>query len=157
MQRSAYIGGPALEFSLPDAEGVRRHLAEFRQIGDLVLLFIPDVRQFCARWQFWNLLRHYDSFVSLATEVVVIAGNRQDDLRRFQILHDFPFVFLCDPDHLVARRYLAWDRDGGKRISLIIDRRGMIRHCRVETALFTHSARPLLRVLKESVLAYRLQ
>lgn len=145
MQYSALVGDIAQEFSLPDTEGTVRRLAEFHQLGPAVLMFVPSAHSWGSRWQLWNFLRYYDAFVRLATELVVIAGDEVNDLRRLQAKLALPFVFLSDPGGRVAERY---ETDLGAA-TLLIDHRGIIRYRKNEHWLRRTPAHRLLRQVQQ--------
>lgn len=142
---SAMVGELALEFSLLDTDAHTRWLSEFHRLGPVVLVFLPSVYGFRPRWQLWSLLRHYDHFIENATEVVIVAGDPLPELRIFQIRRGFPFVFLCDRGHMVARNY---DVPEGSAAALVITSGGVIRHHRAAGAGFRDSGARLLRVVR---------
>lgn len=145
MQYSALVGDLALEFTLPDTEGAVRRLAEFHQLGPAVLLFVPSARHWTSRWQFWNYLRHYDGFVRMAAELVVIAGDELEGLRRAQAGMSLPFVMLSDPAGRVAEKY----ETGVGAATLLIDGGGVIRFRRNESWVRRTPAHRLLRALRQ--------
>lgn len=145
MQYSALVGDVAQDFSLPDTEGTIRRLAEFHQVGPTALLFTPSACSWPSRWQFWNYLRHYDAFVRFATELVVISGDAVNDLRRLQARLALPFVFLSDPDGRIAERY----ETGIGAVTLLIDRRGIIRYHQNEPWLRRTPAHRLLKLVRQ--------
>lgn len=142
MQYSALVGDLAYEFSLPDTEGAVRRLAEFHQLGPAALLFVPSATGWASRCQFWNYLRHYDAFVALATEVVVIAGDPPPQLRRLQAGLGLPFIFLADSPGRVAQRYGT----GSGAATLLLDSAGVIRFRHNETWFRRTAAHHLLGV-----------
>ncbi|TAN24377.1 MAG: redoxin domain-containing protein [Acidobacteria bacterium] len=142
---SAIVGELALEFSLPDTDTHVRWLSEFHRLGPVVLLFMPSAYGWRPRWQLWSLLRHYDSFVEMATEVVVVTRDPLPELRIFQIRRGFPFVFLSDRDGAVARSY---DVLPGRAGAFVITTTGVIRlHRVVEGMGLRSSGASLLRLL----------
>ncbi|MGH9414350.1 MAG: redoxin domain-containing protein [Terriglobales bacterium] len=142
---SAMVGELALEFSLPDTDAHVRWLSEFHRLGPVVLLFLPTVYGGRPRWQLWSLMRHYDSFVEMGTEVVVVSADALPELRIFHIRRGFPFVFLSDRDGAVARSY---DVAGGCAGAFVITTMGFIRLHRVVDGLgLRSSGSSLLRTL----------
>lgn len=142
---SALVGEVALEFSLPDTDAHTRWLSEFHRLGPVVLIFIPSVYGMRPRWQLWSLLRHYDHFIEMGTEIVVVARDPLPELRIFQIRRGFPFVFLSDKNGAVARNYEVGPGCAG---ALVINVGGVIRHHRVVRAGWRSSGSRLLRVLR---------
>lgn len=142
---AAVIGELAVEFSLPDTDAHTRWLSEFHRLGPVVLLFLPSVYGARPRWQLWSLLRHYDHFVELATEVVVVTQDPLPELRIFHIRRGFPFVFLSDPQGEIARSY---DVEPGSAATVVITSGGVIRHHRVARLGWRRSGSGLLRVVR---------
>lgn len=138
------VGEHAVEFNLPDTDAHIRWLSEFHRLGPLVLLFLPSVYGWRPRWQLWSLLRHYDNFVEMATEVVVVSGDPLPELRIFQIRRGFPFIFLSDRGGAVARAYGVAPGSAG---ALVITIAGFIRHHHVARLGWRRSGSGLLRVL----------
>ncbi|MGH9394717.1 MAG: redoxin domain-containing protein [Terriglobales bacterium] len=142
---SAMVGELASEFSLPDTDAHLRWLSEFHRLGPVVLIFLPTVYGWRPRWQLWSVLRHYDHFVTMATEVVVLSGDPLPELRIFQIRRGFPFVFLCDRNGAVARTYDIEPHGAG---TAVIGTAGVIRHHRAARLGWRSSGALLLRVVR---------
>lgn len=142
---AAVVGELAVEFSLPDTDAHTRWLSEFHRLGPVVLLFLPSAYGVRPRWQLWSLMRHYDHFVELATEVVVVTGDPLPELRIFHIRRGFPFVFLSDREGEIARSY---DVEPGCAATVVITTHGVIRHHRVARLGWRNSGSALLRVLR---------
>ena len=138
------VGEVAQEFTLPDTDARSRWLSEFHRLGPVVLLFLPSVYGLRPRWQLWSLLRHYDRFIEMATEVVVVSRDPLPELRIFQIRRGFPFVFLCDHEGAVAMNYEVAPGCAG---ALVITTGGVIRHHRVARLGWRSSGTRLLRIL----------
>ena len=142
---SALVGEVAVEFHLPDTDARMRWLSEFHRLGPVVLLFVPSVYGLRPRWQFWSVLRHYDHFVEMATEVVVISPDPLPELRIHQIRRGFPFVFLCDREGRVGQNYRI-ERGGAG--ALVISVHGVIRHRSVVRRGWRPSGMRLLRIVR---------
>jgi len=142
---SALVGEVALEFSLPDTDAHTRWLSEFHRLGPVVLIFLPSVYGLRPRWQLWSLLRHYDHFIELGTEIVVATQDPLPELRIFQIRRGFPFVFLADKNNAVAQTYEIGRGCAG---ALVITVGGVIRHHRVARSAWRSSGTRLLRVVR---------
>lgn len=143
---AAMVGELAVEFNLPDTDTHVRWLSEFHRLGPVVLLFLPSAYGVRPRWQLWSLLRHYDSFVEMGTEIVVVTPDPLPELRIFHIRRGFPFVFLSDKSRAVARNYDVPDGCAG---AFVITTGGVIRLHRVVDGMgLRSSASSLLRVLR---------
>ncbi len=140
------VGELAVEFSLPDTDAHVRWLSEFHRWGPVALLFLPTAYGWRPRWQLWSLLRHYDSFIEMATEIVVVTCDPLPELRIFHIRRGFPFVFLSDRDGMVARNY---DVAAGSAGAFVITTGGVIRmHRVVDGIALRSSGSSLLRLLR---------
>lgn len=142
---SALVGEVALEFNLPDTDAHTRWLSEFHRLGPAVLIFLPSVYGLRPRWQLWSLLRHYDHFIEMGTEIVVVSQDPLPELRIFQIRRGFPFVFLADKNNAVAQNY---EVSAGRAGALVINVGGVIRHHRVTRSAWRSSGTRLLRVVR---------
>lgn len=140
------VGKPAVEFGLPDTDGRMRWLSEFHRLGPVVLLLLPSAYGLRPRWQLWSLLRHYDHFVELATEVVVVTGDSLPELRIFQVRRGFPFVFLSDQEGLVGPVY---EVEAGAAGAWVITTGGLIRHRNTGRLGWRSSGAALLRAVRK--------
>jgi len=140
------VGESAVDFRLPDTDGTSRHLREFHETGPVVLIFLPSVYGWRPRWQFWSLLRHYDSFVQLGAELVVISTDSLPELRIYQIRKGLPFVFLSDRSGAIASQYelQLWRSETA---TVIVTSRGIIHYLHRTRFGRRSSARRLLRSL----------
>lgn len=144
----AMVGEAAIDFALPDTDGRSRSLRELHRLGPLVLLFVPSVYGWRPRWQLWSLLRHYDRFIALATDVVVVSADPLPELRIFQVRRGFPFVFLSDRGGSTAAAYHVSLRSG-EAASLIINARGIVCYRRLTRFAPRASAPHLLQRLRQ--------
>lgn len=139
------VGEVAVEFNLPDTDARMRWLSEFHRLGPLALIFLPSVYGLRPRGQLWSVLRHYDHFVELGTEIVVVAADPLPELRIFQIRRGFPFIFLCDRGGVVALNYKI---EPGCAGALVISSGGVIRHHRSTRLGWRDSGARLLRIVR---------
>lgn len=140
------VGESAAEFRLPDTDGNLRQFCEFHETGPVVLLFLPSVYGWRPRWQFWSLLRHYDRFVQLGVEIVVVSTDSLPELRIYQVRKGFPFVFLSDRSGGVATQYelQLWRSETA---TMIVTTRGIIHYLHRTRFGRRTSAHTLLRHL----------
>ena len=126
-------GDKAPAFSLPDQEGSRTSLADFKR-RKLLLYFYPKAdtpgctKQACS-------VR--DAMAPLAEAGVTAVGISPDEpkkQKKFDDKYDLGFPLLSDPDHQVAQAYGAWGEksmygktyEGIIRSSFLIDEKGTI-------------------------------
>jgi peroxiredoxin Q/BCP len=77
------------------------------------------------------LRRDYKKFAKTETEIVCIAPEDPETVRRYWKKERLPFVGLADPDHKVADRYgqsVRLLKLGRLPLQLIIDKTGRVRY-----------------------------
>lgn len=123
------IGMPAPEVSLPDADGHKRTLKEFR--GEWVLLYFypKDETPGCTK----QACMFRDGYPQLRSRGVQVLGVSVDDRASHQAFtekHQLPFPLLSDSDGVCAKRYGALWSLGPirftKRHSFLIDVHGRL-------------------------------
>ena len=75
--------------------------------------------------------RDYRKFAKLETEIVCIAPEDTETVRRYWKRERLPFIGLADPEHKVADRYgqsVRLLKLGRLPLQLIIDRTGTVRY-----------------------------
>lgn len=123
------IGDQAPDFTLTDADGRQRTLAQLLQGGPLILYFYPaDFTPGCTR-EACSIRDLHDAISSAGLTVAGISPQDTDSHRRFREQYELPFTLLSDPDKAVIKRY---DVDGPlgigvRRASYLIDEDGRIR------------------------------
>ncbi len=100
---------PAPDFCLPDEEGRRHCLRDYRG-RPVVLYFYPrDNTPGCTT----EALGFKEAYERLARAGVVLLGVSPDDAsshQRFKARHGLPFPLLSDPEHQVLAAYEAWGK-----------------------------------------------
>ena len=75
--------------------------------------------------------RDYEKFAELETEILSIAPEGIETVRRYWRKEGLPFVGLADPDHEVANRYgqaVRLLKLGRLPLQLLVDRAGSVRY-----------------------------
>jgi len=130
------IGNLAPAFSLPDQDGNKVSLKDFRGEKNVVLYFYPKAMTPGCTVQACGLR---DSAASLAKADTVVLGVSPDPvarLGRFIDKEDLNFTLLSDEDHAIAEKYGAWGLKkfmgkefmGILRTTFIIGKDGRLKH-----------------------------
>ena len=118
-------GTPAPDFSIPDQDGSRVTLQEFRG-RNVVLVFYPaDNTSVCTK----QLCEFRDSWADVTAKNAVVFGvnpARRHD--KFRDKHQFPFPLLYDQGQKVGKLYKSAGRMLPKRTVYLIGPDGVIRY-----------------------------
>lgn len=122
-------GMPAPDFTLPDAQGVQRRLADYR--GDwLLLYFYPRADTPVCTQEACAFRDGYPELRRLGVQVVGISVDRPATQQTFAAKHRLPFPLLSDVEGQTARAYGSLWSFGplryAKRHSFLIDAQGRI-------------------------------
>mgnify|MGYP000297782476 CR=1 FL=1 len=138
------IGSRASDHDLLGPDGPVRLSALWAQ-GPLLLIFYPGdftpvcTRQLCAYRDDWA------QFTQRGVRLVGINPASADRHRAFAARHAFPFPLLADADGACCRAYGARAWYGTRRLTVLIDRGGVIR--------WRHATLPFLRPRSTALLA----
>jgi peroxiredoxin Q/BCP len=123
------VGERAPDFTLPDAEGRSVSLAGLLSHGPLVLYFYPRDETMGCTVEACAFRDAHQEFVDVGAQVVGVSRDSPASHARFAAHHRLPFTLLSDETGAVHDRY-----DMGRllarvdRVTLVIDRDGIIRH-----------------------------
>jgi peroxiredoxin Q/BCP len=76
-----------------------------------------------------QLRQDYAEFVARGAEILVVAPEKLEAVRRYWQRENLPFVGLADPDHTVARLYgqqVKWLKLGRMPALTVIDKQGRV-------------------------------
>ncbi|MBL8448682.1 MAG: peroxiredoxin [Dechloromonas sp.] len=122
-------GSVAPDFSLPDASGKERRLADWRGRW-LVLYFYPKDDTPGCTTEARNFRDRLERFAAQKAEVVGVSLDDGASHRAFADKHRLPFTLLSDAGGTVAKRYGALSDFGvfrfAKRYTFLIDPEGRI-------------------------------
>lgn len=123
----------APDFVLPDQDGTKHRLSDFR--GQTVILYFypKDDTSGCTK----QACELRDRIEEIETRGAVVLGVSPDSAashRRFADKYDLPFTLLADQDHAVAEQYDVWKEKsmygrtywGIVRTTFVIDTNGRI-------------------------------
>ena len=129
------VGNLAPTFTLPDQDGSKVKLQDFRNQKNVVVYFYPKAMTPGCTVQAGGLR---DSAMELAKRHTVVLGISPDPSKRlakFSERDGLNFTLLSDEDHAVADKYGAWgpkkfmgrEFDGILRTSYLVDKEGNLR------------------------------
>ena len=100
-------GDPAPAFTLPDADGASRSLAEFAG-GRVIVYFYPAAMTPGCTTQAIDFTAHADEFGNAGYTVVGISPDSPAKLAAFRAKEDLDVVLLSDEDKAVMKAYGAF-------------------------------------------------
>lgn len=102
------IGNLAPAFSLPDQDGNKVSLKQFRDAKNVVLYFYPKAMTPGCTVQACGIRDSKKALAKLDTVVLGISPDPVDRLARFIDKQDLNFTLLSDEDHAVTEKYGCW-------------------------------------------------
>jgi peroxiredoxin Q/BCP len=123
-------GQPAPDFELPDAEGKRIRLADFRGKKAVVLYFYPkDDTPGCTA-EACSFRDSYEEFSDAGAEVIGVSSDSASSHAKFAKRHKLPFTLLSDAKGEVRKKYGVPTTLGllPGRVTFVIDKKGVVRH-----------------------------
>ena len=144
------MGDLAPDFSLDDNDQGTT-LNEFRGRADVVIFFYPKDQTPGCTAQACSFRDDHAAFRQLGAEVIGISGDSADSHRSFADRHNLPFRLVTDLDGSIRRQYgikKTWGLIPG-RVSLLIDRAGVIRQIHESQFRPTSHVPAMLAALRE--------
>ena len=127
------IGTKAPDFALPDQNGVRRALADYRG-SKVILYFYPkDMTPGCTK-QACGFADLYPQFREKGAVVLGVSRDSVQSHKKFEEKYGLPFPLLSDPERTVIEAYGVWQekKNYGKvtmgvvRTTYLIDEKGIV-------------------------------
>lgn len=127
------IGKQAPDFTLPDQNGEKVSLSDFKG-KNVVLYFYPkDMTPGCTT-QACDFRDHHESFGELDAVIIGVSPDPITQHEKFIDKHDLPFLLLADEEKQAAEAYDVWklkknfgrEYYGIERSTFIIDKEGKI-------------------------------
>lgn len=141
IKASVEIGCKALDFTLPNEDGVSQTLSNIYKNSWVIIYFYPsDDTPGCTK-QACSLKDKFEDFKSLNVTVLGISYNSPESHKKFKDKYLLPFILLSDNDKRVATAYGAknwWFLPFPKRMTFIIDQTGIVRHIMDNVDVTTH-------------------
>lgn len=131
---SANLDSKAPDFELQDTEGERVRLSDYQGTKNIVLLFFPLAFSSTCTKELCRTRDNMKLYNSMDAEILGISIDSFFTLKAFKKAQNLNFTLLSDFNKEVSRKYdvLYDDYFGMKgvsmRASLVIDKKGIIRH-----------------------------
>jgi thioredoxin-dependent peroxiredoxin len=137
------VGSKAPDFKLPDENGNRRSLSEFRG-HKVVLYFYPkDNTPGCTK-QACGLRDNYAAFQKNNIVILGVSYDSPSSHRLFKEKYALPFILLSDENKVLAKKYGAYasilNALYPERKTFLIDEQGRIVHIFDTVDLASHSS-----------------
>ena len=124
------VGDAAPDFDLPDAEGRRVRLSDYKGRRGVVLYFYPkDDTPGCTR-EACSFRDQYEDFRAAGAEVIGVSSDSSASHQAFARKHRLPFVLVADARGELRKKYGVPSTLGllPGRVTYVIDREGVVRH-----------------------------
>ncbi len=140
------IGNLAPAFALPDQDGKKVSLKQFRDDKNVVLYFYPKAMTPGCTVQACGLRDSNRELKKLNTVVLGVSPDPVARLGKFIDKEELNFTLLSDEDHAIAEKYGAWGLKkfmgrefmGILRTTFIIGRDGRLKHVMDKVKTKTH-------------------
>jgi peroxiredoxin Q/BCP len=141
------IGNMAPAFTLPDQDGNKVSLKQFRGEKNVVLYFYPKAMTPGCTNQACGIRDSRKALQKVDTVVLGVSPDPVARLGKFIEKQDLNFTLLSDEDHAVADKYGAWgpkkfmgrEFDGILRTTFIIGKDGRLKHVMEKVNTKTHN------------------
>ena len=145
MPDTLQVGDSAPDFTLPDQNGQRHSLKDYRGRW-VVLYFYPKALTPGCTTQAKAIRDHMREFEGLNATVIGISGDEQKQLAKFTEKHELPFTLLGDTDREMLKAYGMWQPKkmfgheflGVPRATVIVNPEGKIAHVIKKASPKTH-------------------
>ena len=142
------IGTPAPDCELRDGDGKPVRLSSLWAAGPLLLVFYPGDDTAVCTAQLCEYRDRWADFRACGATVVGINPAGHERHQRFAGRHSFPFPLLSDADQACSKAYGAKAWYGTRRMTVLIDRSGVVRWTRTVNPFRRPRADELLAAVK---------
>ena len=148
------VGNLAPAFTLPDQDGNRVSLKQFRDKQNVVLYFYPKAMTPGCTVQACGLRDSQAELARLDTVVLGVSPDPVARLGKFIEKQDLNFTLLSDEDHSIAEKYGVWglkkfmgrESMGILRTTFIIGKDGRLKHVMDKVKTKTHHDDVITRI-----------
>ena len=131
------IGMQAPDFQLPDQDSTIHKLSDY--IGSMVVLYFFPMAD-TPGWtkEACGFRDKFEIYKRANTKIIGVSFDTLDKLKAFRIKYNIPYTFLSDRKKTVSRMYDAKGWFFPKRVTFIIDEKGMIQKIIRNVNVHTH-------------------
>lgn len=119
------VGDRAPDFTLPDQDGNRQTLSDYRGRPVVVYFYPKDDTPGCTK-EAGSIRDEYEGFQQAGIIVFGISYDTPEDHRAFRAKYRLPFTLLSDKDKSVSKAYGAEGVFFPERKTFLIDENGII-------------------------------
>lgn len=126
-------GDKAPDFSLPDQDGKKHKLSDYKGSWVLLYFYPKDFTPGCTK-EACGIRDNFAGFGKIGAEVLGVSADSVESHKKFAQKHQLPFRLLADEEKQVVKLYEVWQRKkimgreffGTKRTSFLIDPAGKV-------------------------------
>lgn len=127
------VGTKAPEFTLPDQNGNKLSLKDFKGKRIILYFYPKDMTSGCTK-QACSFAELYPQFLEKGVEIIGISKDSVASHKKFEEKYGLPFILLADPEKEVIQAYDVWKEKkmAGKvsmgviRTTYLINEKGII-------------------------------
>ena len=127
------VGSPAPTFTLPDQDGTKHTLGQYKGQWVLIYFYPRDNTPGCTK-EACMIRDYWSEFGNLNATVLGVSKDSQKSHTNFREKHSLPFTLLSDPESDMIATYGAWQKKkmmgreymGIVRMSYLIDPDGNV-------------------------------
>lgn len=149
------VGSKAPNFSLPDSEGIKVSLSDYKDQNVILYFYPKDMTSGCTQeaCDFRDLLPKFENKNAV---VIGISTDSVASHKKFVEKYNLPFILLSDEDKKVVEKYGVWKEKsmygkkymGIERTTFIIGKEGKIKRVFPKVKVAGH-AEEVLSVIKD--------
>lgn len=142
-------GTPAPDFELPDQQGNRVRLSDYRGKRAVVVYFYPKDDTTGCTAEACAFRDETPAFQAAGAEIIGISDDSSESHTRFAAKYSLPFTLLSDKGGRV-RKLFGVTRTFGiipGRVTFVIDREGVVRHVYSSQVAFQQHVKEALKGL----------
>lgn len=126
-------GDKAPDFSLPDQDGKRHKLSDYKGSWVLLYFYPKDFTPGCTK-EACGIRDNFAGFGKIGAEVLGVSVDSVESHKKFAQKHQLPFRLLADEEKQAVKLYEVWQKKkimgreffGTKRTSFLIDPAGKV-------------------------------
>lgn len=149
------VGSKAPNFSLPDSEGIKVSLSDYKDQNVILYFYPKDMTSGCTQ-EACDFRELFPKFENKNAVVIGISTDSVASHKKFVEKYNLPFILLSDEDKKVVEKYGVWKEKsmygkkymGIERTTFIIGKEGKIKRVFPKVKVAGH-AEEVLSVIKD--------